>query len=271
MTVLIVLAGMLISHLLMAVGRWRHFDWWLWPVRRLREQFADADWIALAAVIVFSVVASWLAVWLVTTLFGVVGWAVLALVVFISTLGPRDLDQDVRVVLERAEQQDPAVVEEAADSMQLDLEADAPAGVAAVFHAALSRWFGILFWFVVLGIAGAVLYRLNRMALQMESLRPAEVEWLARLRIVLDWPLMFLVIISAGLCGDLDRVYRAWKKRDEPWWLATPATLDRVAAAHVSPDDGIDEGLKAGHRMVWRMLVLWLVVMSLLLLAGWLA
>jgi AmpE protein len=273
MTVLIVLAGLLISHMVATIGRWRQFDWLLWPIRALRERFPDLSWLPMVLVLVIGILIPVLAIWVMTAMFGVGGWIVLALVAFVYTLGPRDLDQDVRLLREREVADDVSRVREAADAMQLRLDDSPESAAASVFHGALSRWFGILFWFVILGIPGAVLYRLNRMALQMPELEPGEIEWLARMRIVLDWPVQALMMIGVGLCGDLDRVWRAWQELREEGsaWLITPIQLDRIAHAIVPSEADFDEGLMAGHRMMWRVLALWLVVMSVLLLAGLLA
>lgn len=271
MTILIVLIGLLISHFATGFRHLRNFRWLLWLIERARQRFPDTSWLAFLLVLLVSLAVSALLIWLVTALFGPVGWALLALAVFIYTLGPRDLDMDVKSLAERSQGASPEEVSEAAHAMQLDLSDGPSEAAAAVFHAALSRWFGILFWFVVLGIPGALIYRLTRVSLQAEALRPDEIEWLARLRVVLDWPVLALVVISAGLCGDLDRIHRAWRQQPDgyPVWLLTPSTLDRIAAAIVPEQGSFDQGLSTGHQMVWRMLVLWLVALSLMLLAGW--
>ncbi len=273
MTVLVVLAGLLISHMVTALDRWRRFDWLLWPIRALRSRFPDFSWLPMAMVLLIGILVPVLATWLMTAMLGMVGWILLALTAFVFTLGPRDLDQDVRTLLGRATAEDVGEVHETAEAMQLELDAGAEAAAASVFHGALSRWFGILFWFVVLGIPGAVLYRLNRMALQMRELEATEIEWLERMRIVLDWPVQTLILVGVGLCGDLDRVWRAWQelRAEAPGWLMTPIQFDRIVHAIVPVDASFDDGLVAGHRMVWRVLVLWLVVMSAMLLAGLLA
>lgn len=272
MTVLIVLVGLLISHFATGFRHLRNFGWLLWLIERGRERFPATPWLAFVLVLLVGLAVSALLVWLMMAMFGLIGWALLALAVFIYTLGPRDLDKDVQILSSRRQAESAEEVTEAARAMQLELQ-DGPAkAAAAVFHAALSRWFGVLFWFVVLGIPGALIYRLTRVALQSEALGPGDIDWLARLRVVLDWPVLVLVVVSAGLCGDLDRIHRAWREQPEgyPLWLVTPSTLDHIAAAIVSDQDSFDQGLSSGHQMVWRMLVLWLVALSVMLLAGWL-
>lgn len=273
MTILIVLIGLLISHFATGFRHLRDFRWLLWPMHRLRRQFPDPPWLAFVMVPATAIVIAVLATWLLTALLGVVGWVLLAMAVFIYTLGPRDLDRDVAVLAGRETDADPADVSETARAMQVDVDTSTPVeAAAAVFHAGLSRWFGILFWFVVLGIPGAIVYRLTRIALQEPDLDSAEIDWLARLRMILDWPVLALMTLSAALCADLDKVYRAWAEQREEHgpWLLTPSLLDRVAAAIDPECETFDEGLKCGHRIVWRMLILWLVALSILLLAGWL-
>lgn len=272
MTILIVLIGLLISHFATGFRRLRNFSWLIALVEHGQRRFPQAAWLPFVLVLLASVVVAALLTWLATLLLGVLGWALLALAVFIYTLGPRDLDHDVQSLLRRNDGEDPARVAAAARAMQLELSDGPAVAAAAVFHAALSRWFGLLFWFVVLGIPGALIYRLTRVALQVDSLNKEESEWLARLRVVLDWPVLALVVVSAALCGDLDRVHRAWREQHQgqPAWLLTPKTLDRIAAAIVPDELTFDQGLVTGHQMVWRMLVLWLVALSVMLLAGWL-
>jgi AmpE protein len=273
MTILIVLIGLLISHFATGFRHLRDFGWLLWLIERGRARFPQAAWLPFALVLILGVLVSALLVWLMTALLGFVGWALLALAVFIYTLGPRDLDHDVQILANRQQADDPAAVADAARAMQLELDDGAAEAGAAVFHAALSRWFGTLFWFVVLGIPGALIYRLTRVTLQIDSLSAAEIDWLARLRVVLDWPVLVLVTVSAGLCGDLDRIHRSWREQhgERPAWLLTSSTLDRIAEAIVPAEADFDQGLTIGHQMVWRMLILWLVALSVLLLAGWLA
>ena len=56
---------------------------------------------------------------------------------------------------------------------------EGPSLVEAVFRCALWRWFGVLFWFLLLGPAGALLYRLVSLSAQGEARRtlpPAQSE-----------------------------------------------------------------------------------------------
>ncbi|MFP4208251.1 MAG: hypothetical protein ACLFSC_06285 [Wenzhouxiangella sp.] len=270
MTILIVLLGLLLSHLIFPLARWRSFEWFSRLMRSIRGRWPRPEWVPAAAVVVISVLLAVAAEALAFAWFGTMGWFVLALAVFVYTLGPRDLDRDVEALL--AGGNEPRHLK-ARRAMRIQRAADAPAAAAGIFHAAQARWFGILFWFVVLGIAGALLYRLTRLSLHLPGLSPVQAGWLLRLRAVLDWPVLVLMLLSAGLGGDLDRVRQAWRAHlgQRPGWAIRADVLDEVAALTVAADGSFDDGITAGHHMVWRMLLIWLVVLSLLLIAGWLS
>ncbi len=270
MTILIVLLGLLLSHLVRPLARWRSFGWFGSIMGRVRSRSAGRDWEPLVAVIVISLVFSLGASTLVVAFFGAPGWFVLALLVFVYTLGPRDLDRDVQSLLVGGS--DPRHLK-ARRLMRIPRDAGAGDAAAAVFHAAQARWFGILFWFVVLGIAGALLYRLTRLSLHLPGLSPGQSAWLLRLRAILDWPVLALMLISAGLGGDLDRVRQAWRAHTggRSVWSIREGVLDEVARCMIDPAGSFADGVTTGHHMVWRMLMIWLVVLSLLLIAGWLS
>ncbi len=270
MTVLIVLLGLLISHLVFPRVRWRQFDWLLRPIHQVRIRSQQRPWMVAAAVLLAALLAALALTWLATALLGRFGWFIAALAVFVYTLGPRDLDRDVQALKEGGSG---TRFLKARRNMRIRTDAGPVESAAAVFHAAQARWFGILFWFVLLGIPGALLYRLTRIALHEPGMSPAQADWLMRLRDVLDWPVLVLMLLSAAMGGDYDRVRAAWQadRTERRGGMLRGAVLDAVAAAITDPDARFEDGVILGHRMVWRMLLIWLVVLSLLLMAGWLA
>ena len=103
----------------------------------------------------------------------------------------------------------------------------------------------------LLGIPGAILYRLTRAALQ-QRLDVEEMDWMARLRLVLDLPVIGLMVAATAMCGDLDRVHRVWRDAagSDPLWGLTPATLDKIAAELLPEGADFREALISGQQMV---------------------
>nr|MBP6798175.1 hypothetical protein [Luteimonas sp.] len=140
--------------------------WLRWLDARFPE---DGFWrgrygIALALVPVLLVVAL-LQFLLHGHLFGLPS-LLLGVVVLFHAWGPRDLDRDADAVIAAgtgdARREAAAWLWPAA--RRGEARTDPAALVDAVFGAALRRWFGVLFWFLLLGAAGALLYRLVAIA-----------------------------------------------------------------------------------------------------------
>lgn len=270
MTILVVLLGLAISHLVFAVARLRHFEPLLKPVHWARRRYPEPAWSVAAVVVLTALVVALVLTGIAQGLLGGLGWFLLSLAVFVYTLGPRDLDRDVQALLIGGNE--PRYLK-ARRIMRLRSDAGAVEAAAAVFRAAEARWFGVLFWFVLLGIPGALLYRLARISLNEPGLQPAQADYLLRLRAVLDWPVLVLMLFSAALVGDFDRVRQAWRRHrgeSSPWRMDS-AVLDEIAAATVESQGPFELGVRSGHQLVWRMLLIWLVTLSLLLILGWLS
>lgn len=216
---------------------------------------------------------------------------VFAIAVLFYAWGPRDLDVDVDAVLEAG---DPASRLEAAQ--RLGAASTEPRTlVDAVFVQAQRRWFGVLFWFLLLGPFGALLYRLSALSAEAgaQSLLPAETAGGARwLHALLDWPVAQLMTLAMALAGNFDTVVGAWKDNGgagfdpEAGFLAAAGRASVRAEVAEDVRDYMAEGvsgsamavhmgempeLRDAMGLAWRILLLWLAVLALLVLAGWVA
>lgn len=209
-----------------------------------------------------------------------------AVAVLVYGWGPRDLDLDVERVVEA---DDPAQRRQAALALQVDEAppADtAPALVAATAVSALRRWFAVLFWFLLLGPLGAFGYRLVVLLAQgsiAAQLAPPARAGARALQAALEWPVARLMAVSMALAGDYDAVFGVWRQAGGARWGAEPGFLATVAvravAAERREDEAEDVELPPRHRqlpelhdlmnLLWRMLLLWLAVLALFVIAGW--
>lgn len=215
-----------------------------------------------------------------------------ALAVLFWCWGPRDLDLDVDAIVDAPDAERRRVAAAALFEPGQDVRTDAASLVAGVFQNALERWFGVLFWFVLLGPFGAALYRLAQLgAMRGNAARlPLEHgEAYARLKQILDWPVAQLMTLGLALAANFDAVITAWRtwhaERAQPWYALDTGFLD--AAARVSVDCELAEerdeayaidapplpapalpALKDAMSLVWRLLLLWLAVLALFVLAG---
>jgi AmpE protein len=208
--------------------------------------------------------------------------------VLVYAWGPRDLDLDVEAVIDAP---DPASRRQAIAALWPPGEAvvaDGPALVEAVFGNALARWFGVLFWFLLLGPFGAVLYRLTALAAASghSALLPERTLHGARhFKRLLDWPVAQLVTLSMALVADFDTVFGAWRGAGGDALRLDVSFLGAAARASVRSElaeearEYAEEGLvqvmaelpelRDAMSLVWRVLLLWLAALALFVIAGW--
>ncbi len=163
--------------------------------------------------------------------------------------GPRDLDRDIEAIIDA---DDAATRQAAVRNLQSaggSLREDIPSLVEATVLNALRRWFAVLFWFLLLGPAGALGYRL------------------------------------LALVGNFDTAWKAWRQAHGERLAGNIGFLGAVARASVNAElredahDYTEAGLlpvwqrlpdlRDAMSLVWRMLLLWLAILALLVIAGW--
>ena len=271
-----------------AVRRHGWFDDWL---RWLGARFPQGPWqgrwgIALALLPPLLPVA--LLQWaLDMPLYGIVGLA-FGIGVLFYCWGPRDLDLDVDAIVDAPD----AAARDAAIARLSPQGSDMPTLLVAVFHAARRRWFGVLFWFLLLGASGAVLYRLVALAAEDDAalLPSANASGAKRLLAWLDWPVSQLMALFMALVGDFDTVFSAWKQNGGAGFDADADFLGAAGRASVRSEladdaqDYADAGesaseiardlgpmpeLRDAMSLAWRTLVAWLAVIALFVIAGW--
>ena len=171
----------------------------------------------------------------------------------------------------------------------------------AIEHGILSSQrnvFAPLFWFVVLGPAGALLYRLSlaltenwRLSAEAQVVERGEFAAFAEnAYYLLNWIPARLTAIAFAIVGDFEDAVFCWRTQAEQWpdtasgiLLATGAgalgvrlglPLPEVAGIEVRPelglgDDADVEHLQSAIGLVWRALVLCLLLLALLTAARW--
>lgn len=303
MNFMALLLGLGIERLLTRLFHLREFRWldpWFdWVTERLREQSRGR---ALAGVVLCIA----LAVAPVAIMSGVLSGAlyqvpyfVLAVLVLLFSLGPRDLKTEVDEYCDAVR----AGNTEESDRLARELwEGDLPDNLdeqtnlirRAVFVQANNRIFGTVFWFLILGPTGAWMFRVLDLMRRRLAFRYNRSEqdfcntalvWAVRATHgVLAWLPARLLILGYGLAGSFDGALTAWRACSRAdggdFFRVTNDLLDLVgngaagAAAVNSMADADAFAAKVGAAMDLVVRTLWLIwcpAIALMTLTDWLS
>ncbi|HET7221848.1 MAG TPA: regulatory signaling modulator protein AmpE [Rhodanobacteraceae bacterium] len=211
-----------------------------------------------------------------------------AVLILFYTFGPRELESDFEAVLK---EDDPAARMAAAANLR-SLPDGAPRAftsaelVEAAVTASLRRRFGVLFWFFLLGPAGALGYRLAWVTAGSDAERvdPRTRHAARRFALALDWIPAHLMALAMALVSNFDAVIGAWRawhaQPSRSMWELDPDFLAAVARSGVNADIEAGDGptldthdpiaeLADARSLMLRVLIVWLAVVALIVLAGW--
>jgi AmpE protein len=213
---------------------------------------------------------------------------VFAVLILFYTFGPRELESDFEAVLK---ENDPIARVAAAANLR-SLHGGAPRAftaaelVEAAVTASLRRRFGVLFWFFLLGPAGALGYRLAWITADSDPKRvdPRTRHAARRFALALDWIPAHLMTLAMAMVSNFDAVIGAWRawhaQPSRSMWELDPDFLGAVARSGVNADIEAGDGLTLdthdpiaeladARSLMLRVLIVWLAVVALIVLAGW--
>jgi len=290
MTIIEILLALGLCHFIRELGRFRKRNWLTSWVDFSNDAFGKLplwqDALGFLVIIAVPLLVLLLINHLLASVFGSTGSFLLALVVLIYSFGPRDLDTDVAEIVdaEDDEQRGTAMERVLRKPVPEDTDEARAAAVESVFREALRRWFGVIFWFAVLGIIGAFLYRIvDWLVNENHNLTDDQKGLFTRLLQIMDWPAAQLMTLSLAIATDFDSVFTAWKRYHDDqghglfegnngFLLAAARSI--VLTGHAARDGYADqiEGpmicLQQAMDLVWRILGVWLTVLAVLLLIG---
>ena len=290
MTIISILIAFILCHFVREMRHLRRFEWISWYTGFCNDKFKKLPgWSGPTGFLLFiglPLLAANLINYIFSSVLGQLGEFIVAIAILIYTFGPRDLDIDVRRVFTRDDD------EQQKEALEALLDGPAPENeeacqniaIDAVFRKALKRWFGIIFWFAVLGIYGAVLYRVAVWLSDGDfELFDEQKDLMTRLAKIMEWPVAQLMTLSLAIATDFDSVYRAWKKYhnerghglfegNNEFMLTSARTI--VKSGHAEKDGYADQlvgpmaSIKLSMDLVWRSLGVWATVLAILLLVN---
>ncbi len=290
MTIISILIAFTLCHFVRELRRLRRFEWVTSFTKHCNEKLKNLPgWpgpTGFLFILGVPLIAAYLVNYLLYLALGHIGEFLFAIAMLIYTFGPRDLDVDVRKVIhaDDDEAQRDALEALLDGPIPLDIVDCGSAEIDGVFSKALKRWFGIIFWFAVLGIYGALLYRLATWLSDGDfGLYDEQKDLVTGLCQIMNWPVAQLMTLSLAIATDFDSVYRAWKKYHDQrghglfegnseFMLTSARTI--VKTGHAENDGYADQlqgpmaSIKLSMDLVWRSLGVWATVLAILLLVN---
>ena len=179
------------------------------------------------------------------------------------------------------------------DAAGLGVRELASVTIEQLFAHSHRQTFGVLFWFILLGPAGAVLFRLSSiLSLRWREASAPFSAAVAKIFHLLNWLPLRLTALTYAVAGNFEDALYCWRTQTQAW----PDTEEGVAMVAGAGAMGVRLGqpLKMGDQwqergeiglgdepdadqvdsansMMWRGLVAWLVLALLFMVAGWAA
>lgn len=285
MSLIAILLALGAEYFLGSVDEYRRFHWFQDFIERVRARFAQHAWadgpvgviIAFAPVLAVVAMAWWVAgglLWILGFLFTVA--------VLVYALGPKNLEQDTSGYLDAADRGDHEGAAWYASEMLGAEAAGTPQQVAqrmyeAVFIQANERVLGVLFWFIILGPIGAVLFRLGCEARRwFPEQEGGFAKSLHDLHRILIWPSARIVGLGYALAGSFVGAVSRWGNMSEFWQRDSEGLLVASGAGalnhhETAPDSEAPDVARVRDALALtkRTLVVAIVVLALMTLAGW--
>lgn len=223
-----------------------------------------------------------LGLWLVLDLAADISSLLLLLLVvplLLYSLGRGDFTEWVQGYLEAARRNDNEVAADYAQRLGVDISetSDWPSLHQKVLQRAgyrgFERWFGVIFWFVILGPIGAVFYRLTSLSAHNGENSAVMRHLFQRLLWILEWPAVRLLGMSLALIGN----FSSCASHCVESLLDTQSSSDEVLehfihgamnlnTSELTAETVTEKDIEALPPLFSRSLVLWVCVLAIIII-----
>lgn len=285
MALIAILISLVVERILGSLEELRRFDWFIAYLRWGAARMAPVAWLdgplglllllipLIAPVVLIDYYLS--GVWFLLAL-------AFAVFILLACFGPRDLEAEVEAFVDaRARGDDESAYWHAAELIG-EQEVESSSGLTRrimenIFIEANERLLAVIFWFVLLGPGGALLYRLSAC---IKCLPPDQENDLfeagLRLNLLLHWLPARLCALAYALAGSFVDALHGWRQVDGHWLQNSHDILVAVGfgALHLEPGDLDEENTSCEQvsetmALVRRAVLVFLSIIALSTLAGW--
>jgi membrane protein required for beta-lactamase induction len=224
MTLIFILIALGLDFFLGGLERFRNYNWFTALFYFLEKKLAHYKfWDGSLGLIVLLVIPVLGLIIIISTLdhWSSILEALFTLLILIYCLAPEALDNRLDYLVSAIDEEDTDNISNVSDEI-IDTSVIEPEDIneLAVIKSALveshKRSFAVIFWFLILGVVGALLYRLvDELDKELNEIRGGFADSSHLLLNILEWPSSRIMVIGLALAGHLGDAFSGWKKTEQ--------------------------------------------------------
>ena len=290
MSLLSVIFALIAENFISNLTERRRFDFIFTYVSALRAKLPTFSFqngtvtlIIVVAGILFSV---WLISAMLANVLGLFGF-IFGVAVLVLMIGPRDLDEDVQKINTAFENKDYEAANLYASRLSGRMIAEPPMQLAQtvkeeIFLQANTRMLGVFFWFILLGPVGAVLFRFSCLLKTNQQEEEDDFAVASReLYQIMIWLPARICVLSYAVAGNFVDTMSYWNGVSDLWLrdseefiiVSGIGALRYESRANLHEyEDGEPDAMviQQALSLVKRAVIVWIVLLGLLTVTGWL-
>jgi membrane protein required for beta-lactamase induction len=224
MTLIFILIALGLDFFLGGIERYRNYSWFVALFYFMEKRLAHYKiWDGTFGLLSLLAVPT---LGLVGIIFALDHWSsilegVFTLLILIYCLAPEALDDRLDHLVSSIDEEDADNISSLSDEI-IDVSVIEPedGNEIAIIKSALveahKRSFAVIFWFLILGVVGALLYRLvDELDKELNEIRGGFADSTNLLLNILEWPSSRIMVIGLALAGHLGDAFSGWKKSEQ--------------------------------------------------------
>lgn len=284
MTLIIILIALGLDFFLGGLERYRKFNWFIslyyWFEKRVAHYKYWDGTLGLLGLLSIPLLGL-LVVMFLLNYWSWIAEAVFTLLVLIYCLAPEDLDNRLDQYITAVEGEDTSTAASLTDKLINetvigDEDSNEAGIIKSAFIDAHKRTFAVIFWFLILGVVGALLYRLvNELNDELNEIRSGFSDSTNVLLNILEWPSSRVMVVGLALGGSLVDALPDWGKSEHLSFEVNNQVLTDagMGALQYLPEVEVPGREKSYwvselKSLLNRTLIIWLAILGIMTLSG---
>ena len=290
MSLLSVLFALIAESFISSLKDLRRFDVFFryvsWSQEKLPHFSFQNGTVALTIILASVLFSIWLLDAMLGNVLGLFSF-IFGVAVLILSIGPRDLDEDAHNVIDALENKDYEAANHHASHLTGQSSSENPIQLVqavkeSIFLQANTRMLGVFFWFVLLGPIGAALFRLSCLLKEKNANETDDFSAACRdLYLILAWLPARICVLSYAVAGNFVDTMSYWNGISDLWLRESDDFIvisgvgairyeQRAENSEIDKDEPDIHGIQHALSLVKRAVIVWVVLLAILTVTGWL-